>query len=55
MHRTLPLPASAARHPFRQTLVLTRIEQAKARDDSDIKLFALAFSAFFICFYTFIV
>ena len=46
--------APASRHPFRQTLVLTRVDQARDRDDNDIKLFALAFSAFFICFYTFI-
>ncbi len=54
MQRTLSLTAPAARHPFRQALVLSRIEQARARDEEDIKLFALAFSAFFICFYTFI-
>lgn len=54
MQRTLSSIAPVARHPFRRTLVLTRIEQARHRDDDDIKLFALAFSAFFICFYTFI-
>lgn len=54
MQRTLSLTAPVARHPFRQALMLTRIEQARTRDDNDIKLFALAFSAFFICFYTFI-
>ncbi|WP_353203480.1 hypothetical protein [Sphingomonas sp.] len=52
-HTFLPT-APAARHPFRQALVLTRIEQARTQDENDIKLFALAFSAFFICFYTFI-
>ena len=54
MHRTLSPTAPAARHPFRQALVRTRIEQARTRDDDDIKLFALAFSAFFICFSAFI-
>ena len=31
-------------------------DQAKrlGRDDSDIRLFALSFTAFFVCFYTFI-
>lgn len=54
MQRTFSSIAPVARHPFRQALVLTRIEQARDRDDDDIKLFVLAFSAFFVCFYTFI-
>ena len=54
MQHTLLPTAPAARHPFRQAMALTRIEQARTRDDNDIKLFALSFSAFFICFYTFI-
>ena len=54
MQRTLPSLAPVARHPFRQALVVTRIERARERDDNDVKLFALAFSAFFVCFYTFI-
>ena len=54
MQRTLSLAAPTAPHPFRQAFTRSRIEQARVRDDSDIKLFALAFSAFFICFYTFI-
>jgi hypothetical protein len=54
MHRTVSLAAPSARHPFRQALVESRIERARIRDDSDIKLFALSFTAFFVCFYTFI-
>ena len=46
---------SAARHPFRRALVITRIENARSRDAEDVRLFALSFAAFFICFYTFIV
>ncbi len=54
MHRTLPLAAPGARHPFRRAVARGRIERARARDDGDVKLFALSFAAFFICFYTFI-
>ena len=54
--RTLVLTNEAARHPFRRTLPPP--ESAKAasrrRGDQDVKLFLLSFSAFFICFYTFI-
>jgi hypothetical protein len=40
-------------HPFRKSL--PQAAPAKLRnDDSDIKLFALSFTAFFVCFYTFI-
>lgn len=46
--------ASAARHPFRRTFVETRVARIRKRDDGDVKLFALSFTAFFICFYTFI-
>lgn len=53
MDRTLS-PAAAARHPFRQAIAADRIARARARDETDVKLFALAFSAFFFCFYTFI-
>jgi|UniRef100_UPI0035C9A225 hypothetical protein len=54
MHHTLSLAAPSARHPFRQAFVASRIERARVRDDSDVKLFALSFAAFFVCFYTFI-
>ena len=37
-------------HPFRQSL-----EARRARaEDQDIKLFVLSFSAFFVCFATFL-
>ena len=54
MQRTASLAAPSARHPFRRAIVDGRVARARTRDDSDIKLFALAFSAFFVCFYTFI-
>lgn len=58
MAQHLALPATVARHPFRQ-----RLAQAQPRirpvpkprdDDQDLKLFALSFTAFFVCIYTFI-
>ena len=54
MQSTASLAAPSARHPFRQKIVIGRVNRARVRDESDIKLFALAFSAFFVCFYTFI-
>jgi hypothetical protein len=53
MQRQLAFGASR-RHPFRQYVGLAAARQRKARDDSDVKLFALSFTAFFVCFYTFI-
>ena len=63
--RPLVLTSESARHPFRQWLpahVLRVVEEAPAKskkmrlanDDSDWKLFALSFSAFFTAFYSFI-
>ena len=40
-------------HPFRRSLPMQRVAPAKS-DDDDIRLFALSFSAFFVCFYTFL-
>lgn len=46
-------PLSAARHPIRQSL--PRAEpMVEAPPREDLKLFALSFTAFFICFYTFL-
>jgi hypothetical protein len=44
-------------HPLRQQLGLTRADRAanaKRAEDSDVKLFVLSFTAFFVCFYTFL-
>ena len=54
MTRRLVLTNEAAGHPFRRTLPPPPSVAAKRRDDSDLKLFALSFVAFFICFYTLI-
>jgi hypothetical protein len=45
----------ARRHPFRRQMRRVAAIERKASDDSDLKLFALSFTAFFVCFYTFIV
>ncbi|MEP9357708.1 hypothetical protein [Sphingomonas sp. KR3-1] len=42
------------RHPFRRHVRIAVAQQRKLRDDSDVKLFALSFTAFFVCFFTFI-
>lgn len=53
MTRRLVLTNEAARHPFRQALPPPVIAKPK-NDDQDLKLFALSFTAFFVCFYSFI-
>ena len=55
-NRPLVLTSEGARHPFRQVLpphVLKPVADARS-DDQDWKLFALSFTAFFCCFYSFI-
>ena len=53
MQTHLVAEGHARRHPFRvQMRRVTAIER-KIRDDSDWKLFALSFTAFFVCFCTF--
>ena len=42
------------RHPFRQSLPL-QVVAAERSDENDLKLFALSFTAFFVCFYTFLI
>lgn len=42
------------RHPFRATFVRARRVRTRHRDDGDLKLFVLSFTAFFICIYSFI-
>ncbi len=54
MQRQFALAAPAARHPFRQSLVQARVGARQRKDDQDLKLFVLSFTAFFICIYTFI-
>ena len=54
MQRRLVIEGHAQRHPFRSHVRRTVARDRTARDDSDVKLFALSFSAFFVCFYTFL-
>ncbi len=50
-----PLPLRPSpRHPLRRALGERAPRAAEiADDDSDLKLFAVSFTAFFVCFYTF--
>jgi len=55
MQRQLLLEGYAPRrHPFRRHVRVAAAQQRKLRDDADLKLFALSFVAFFVCFSTFI-
>lgn len=53
MRRYLVLSDEARGHPFRRGLPQQRVVEVKD-EDSDLKLFVLSFTAFFVCFYTFI-
>ena len=54
MQRHFVLEGNARRHPFRLHMRRVSAIERKMRDDSDLKLFVLSFTAFFVCFYTFI-
>ncbi|WEK42531.1 MAG: hypothetical protein P0Y64_14210 [Candidatus Sphingomonas colombiensis] len=54
MKRQLVLTNEAAGHPFRRSLPPPRVLPAPRGDDHDLKLFVLSFTAFFICFWTFL-
>lgn len=54
MQTRLVAEGHARRHPFRAQMHRVVAIERKISDDSDLKLFALSFSAFFVCFYTFI-
>ncbi|MCM8730745.1 hypothetical protein ACFO8O_07155 [Hephaestia sp. GCM10023244] len=51
-------PTAAAltpsRHPFRRSLGIVQAVDAERREEHDLKLFVLSFTAFFICIYSFI-
>jgi hypothetical protein len=53
MDHSLSLAARAG-HPLRSALVAPMPAPKARNDDRDWKLFVLSFTAFFICFYTFI-
>ncbi|WP_198162114.1 hypothetical protein [Sphingomonas sp. TDK1] len=44
----------ARRHPFRRHVRQIVRRHRKRSEDGDVKLFALSFTAFFVCFYTFL-
>ena len=56
MAQHIALSANTARHPFRRRFAHAQPQaMPKPRnDDQDLKLFALSFTAFFVCIYTFI-
>lgn len=54
MQRELQIQGLARPHPIRRHIRRAAAIQQKAHDDSDFKLFALSFAAFFVCFSTFI-
>jgi hypothetical protein len=45
---------SGRSHPFRRALADTRQASATAATEEDLKLFVVSFTAFFVCFYTFL-
>lgn len=54
MQRQL-LAAPQRGHPIRHAILQARAIERKRRDDGDLKLFLLSFSAFFVCFTTFLI
>ena len=54
MIRSLVTTNEAAGHPIRRRLPPPQTSPAPRGDDHDLKLFVLSFTAFFICFYTFL-
>jgi hypothetical protein len=54
MTRRLVLTNESAGHPFRRMLPPPMVAARAHDDDGDWKLFLLSFSAFFTCFYTFL-
>ena len=54
MQSQLVLEGHARSHPIRLHVRSVVARERKARDDSDVKLFLLSFSAFFVCFTTFL-
>ncbi|MEP9401836.1 hypothetical protein [Sphingomonas sp. VNH70] len=49
------MPTARTRsHPFRRRLSPVAAAPERPRDESDLKLFAVSFTAFFLCFYTFL-
>lgn len=54
MQRQLILAQPPRSHPIRRTVTRARAIERKRREDGDLRLFVLSFTAFFVCFYTFL-
>ncbi|WP_294236025.1 hypothetical protein [uncultured Sphingomonas sp.] len=54
MRRRLVLTNEAARHPFRRSLPPPSGLRSRRDDEQDLRLFVLSFTAFFVCFYSFL-
>lgn len=56
MKQDRPVANVDARHPMRRMVrpPAPTVPSAKSDDDQDLKLFALSFTAFFICIYSLI-
>jgi hypothetical protein len=54
MQTPIAAALTPSRHPFRRSLGIAREEAREQREDKDLKLFVLSFTAFFVCIYSFI-
>lgn len=54
MRRQLILSSHVRGHHIREIVRNAQAIERKRRDDSDIKLFVVSFTAFFVCFSTFL-
>lgn len=54
MRRQAILDRASVGHPFRAALPVVRATRRRREDDGDLKLFVLSYTAFFVCFYTFL-
>ena len=54
MRHDLILESRTDGHPFRSKVRQVGAVVHRHKEESDIKLFALSFAAFFVCFYTFL-
>jgi hypothetical protein len=54
MRRQLILTSQVRGHPIRATVRNARALERKRQDDGDLKLFVVSFTAFFVCFSTFL-
>ena len=53
MPEYLQLAPRGQNHPFRSRVAVATAQRQRS-DDNDLRLFVVAFTAFFVCFYTLI-